>query len=58
MLKSHLFHLRLEAGHPIEMILQHNSAVRFIVCAALIKVSVWNIIRSNDATDIALVIHD
>ena len=47
----------LEAGHPIKINMQHNSVVQFIVCAALMRVSVWNIIRGNDATDIFLIIH-
>ena len=37
--------------------MQYNSAVLIIVCPARIKVSVWNIIRSNDATDVAFIIH-
>ena len=40
----------LEGGHPIKLILQYTSVLQSIVCAALIQVSVWYIIRSNDGT--------
>ena len=44
--------LCLEAGHPIKIIMQYNSVLEIIVYVAYIKMSVWSIIRSNDATDI------
>ena len=37
--------------------MQYNSVVQIIVCAALVKVSDANIIRSNDATDTVLIIY-
>ena len=36
--------------------MQYSSVVQIAVCAALIKVSVLNIIRSNDAMNVVLII--
>ena len=37
--------------------MQQNSVLKIIICAALKKVSVWNIIRSNNDKFIVLVTH-